>query len=341
MQLLAHGREVAHRGEQRGDRVARVGGEEAEPAQAGHAIHGGEQLGQPGPRSGIGVGVDVLAEQGHLPDAPVDQAVDVLDDLPHRPAGLATADEGDDAVGAHLVAAAHHRDVGEQPVGGGQRQRSVEVGGMNRLEPGEEPVAVTDVEEVVEIGQLLEQGGAVLHRHAAGHGDGAARPGLFPLAQLAELAVDLLLRVLSDRAGDQHREVGVVQRRVGHEAQLGEALGEHLVVGIVHLAADVPEMDAGGPAEHRHDRPPGRRALEQRDRLEAAGGGAEQRGRSAHRSPDRVSRATKRGPAAAPRCWSAWAPPVAGSRRGATIGLAWSRWSRSGWSSSSSSACWA
>ena len=141
---------------------------------------------------------------------------------------------------------------------------------MDRLEPREEAVAVAHVEEVVELGELAEECRAVLDRHAAGHGHGTPGARPLPLDEVAEFAVDLLLRVLPHRAGDQHGEIRIVQRDVGDAADLREAFGKHLVVGVVHLAADVPEMDARRPSEHGDDRLPAGGALGKRDRLEAA-----------------------------------------------------------------------
>ena len=277
VQLLADGGEIAHRPEQLGDGVARMGGEEAQPPQAGHTVHGGEQLGQPGTAAGVAVGVDVLAEEGDLADATLHQAVDVLHDLPHRPADLPAADEGDDAVRAHLVASTHHRDVGEQAVGGGHRQRPVEVVGVGGLEPGEEAVAVPHVEEVVEVGQPAEERVPVLHRHAAGHGDGPAGTCALPLGELAELPVDLLLRVLADRAGDEDREVAVVERGVGHETDLGEALGESISWSASFIWQPMCQRwTRGGRPRTGTIGCRGMGSLGHGQRPEAAGGGAEQ-----------------------------------------------------------------
>ena len=56
--------------------------------------------------------------------------------------------------------------------------------------------------------------------------------------------------------------------------------GELLAVGVVHLAADVPEVDARRPPEHRHLRLAPRRARDQRERPETASGVAEDRNRA-------------------------------------------------------------
>ena len=62
----------------------------------GHAL-GGRQV--------AAVGVDVLAEQGHLSNPIGGEAPHLLDQLARRPARLATARRGDDAVRADRVAA--------------------------------------------------------------------------------------------------------------------------------------------------------------------------------------------------------------------------------------------
>ena len=199
------------------------------------------------------------------------------DHLVHGPARLAPANEGHDAVRAHLVAATHDRNVRAQPVGGGQRDRTIEVDRVQRLQLGHEAVGLADVEHVVEVGKPLEQRLAVLDRHASRHGDRTPRAIALPRDQLAELAVHLLLRVRAHRARDQHREVGVFQRHLRDEADVGELLGKTLAVGVVHLAADVPEVHPRRPAQRRHDRLAPPRASRHLQRPEAARGLAQHR----------------------------------------------------------------
>ena len=90
--------------------------QEAQPPEAGDGIHRGEELGQPGMMLLVVIRVDVLAEQRDLSHPLRHQALDMLDDLGQRPAQLPPSNERHDAVGAHLVAATHDRNVRAQAV---------------------------------------------------------------------------------------------------------------------------------------------------------------------------------------------------------------------------------
>ena len=112
------------------------------------------------------------------------------------------------------------------------------------LEVLDERLVLTHVEAVIEVGQPLEEPVLLTVRHAAGHRDRPSRPGLFPALELAEAAVGFLLGVLPDRAGDQDRDVSLVDVADGREAGGGQALGQVIGVRLVHLAAADPEMEA-------------------------------------------------------------------------------------------------
>ena len=98
VELFAHRGEVTHRLEELRHRVARMRGEEAQPAQPGNGVDRSKQLGQPGARLRIAVAVDVLAEQRDLAHAATDQPLHVVDDLAGGAAALAPAHERHDAV---------------------------------------------------------------------------------------------------------------------------------------------------------------------------------------------------------------------------------------------------
>src|SRR5262249_20409424 len=123
--------------------VARVAGDEAQALDGGDLVgDSGEQVGGGG---GVGAGeggaavaaggaaaflglgvavegdggavleavvVDGLAQEGDLDDAGVGQALALVDDVVGGAVDLGAAGEGDDAVGAELVAAARDADVG-------------------------------------------------------------------------------------------------------------------------------------------------------------------------------------------------------------------------------------
>ena len=219
-------------------------GQEAQPPQAWNRVHGGEQVGQAGIALLIVVRVDVLAEQRDLANALGHETLDVRHDLRQGPAELAAADERHDAVRAHLVAATHDRNVGAQPIRRRHDHGAVEIRRVQRLEFGQEAVRLAHVEHVVELRKTAEQRLAVLHRHAPGQRDRPARALALPGDQLAELAEHLLLGVGAHRAGDEHRDIGILERGLRDATDVGELRGQLLAVRVVHLTADVPEMDA-------------------------------------------------------------------------------------------------
>ncbi len=207
----------------------------------------------------------------------------MLDDLGQRAAELAPAHEGHDAVRAHLVTATHDRNVCAEAIRRRDDHGPVEVRSVQRLQLGEESVRLADVEDVVELREPSEECLAVLHRHASRQRDRAAGTSPLPGDELAELAEDLLLGIGPHRARDEHRDVRVIERRLRDAADVGELRSELLAVGIVHLTADVPEMDARRSSEHRDLRLAARRPRDERERSESASGVAQDRNRTWHR----------------------------------------------------------
>jgi hypothetical protein len=87
---------------------------EPHPADAVDFPHRPQQVGEQRPALGqvATVGVHVLAEQGDLDDALLDQGTDLVDDLVERAADLATPHRRHDAEGARVVAADLDRHPG-------------------------------------------------------------------------------------------------------------------------------------------------------------------------------------------------------------------------------------
>jgi hypothetical protein len=86
---------------------------------------------------------------------------------------------------------------------------------------------------------------------AAGDGDaegGVAVAALFDAAEVAEVADGAVLRLLTDDAGVDDGEVGVLRPGGRLPAETGEAGGELVGIGLVHLAALGPDVVA-----HRED----------------------------------------------------------------------------------------
>jgi hypothetical protein len=188
----------------------------------------------------------------------------MLDDVLHGTAHFPPSYERHDAVRAHLVAAAHDRNVCAQPVGCRQWLRTVEIRTMQRLDLREKAVRFADVEDIVEIRKALEQCLAVLDRHAPRNGNGPTGPLALPRNQLAKLAEHFLLGIGSHRARDEDRDVSFIERDLRNAPDVGQLLSQLLAVCVVHLTTDVPEMHTRWPAQHRHDRLPARRASRER-----------------------------------------------------------------------------
>ncbi len=220
------------------------------------------------------VAVDRLAQQGHFQAALVDQLADLGHDLFRRPALLGTADAGDDAVGAELVAAEH------DPHHGLKRRKGRAAGGPLGIVAGEtlpdlDPLAGLAVEAHLDLrpaagGDPLQQGRQlgqlarpdhqvhvrrpledlllVLLGHAADDADHLVRPELFDVLQPAQGTVDLVLGVLPDAARVEEDRVGLAEgvgRLVARGQQGG---GDQLAIQHVHLAADRFDIEAASHA---------------------------------------------------------------------------------------------
>ena len=140
VQVLAHRRARGHRGDQAVGQVPRVRGDEAEagdrrqPVGGPEAVDRANELGEVGspveiepstrpslgidvPEAGVGrqivaIAVDVLAEQRDLSIAGDGERACFVEDVVEGAAALGAAAEGDDAVGARLVAAVDDRQPG-------------------------------------------------------------------------------------------------------------------------------------------------------------------------------------------------------------------------------------
>src|SRR5262249_37602104 len=221
------------------------------------------------------VPVDDLAEQRDLARAVGDQAAHLVDELGDRAAGLAAAALRDDAVGAGPVAAVDDRDPAGRTARPGQRpgplapalaERGLERrvlqlgrevdpnrrrrgrGGARRLRAAldalEEAVELDRAEELVDVRRLAGQLGVVGADHAAADRDRNPGPTPLQLFQLAELAERLLLGRGAYRAGVQDDVVGLVEPAGRAQTAALQLPGELLRVGLVHLAADGPDVVA-------------------------------------------------------------------------------------------------
>src|SRR5438105_7569344 len=83
--------------------------------------------------------------------------------------------------------------------------------------------------------RTIEEALPLLLRHAAADPDGQVAALLLQLAQTAEVRVDLLLRLIADRAGVEQDEVRLHLALHALVAAQLQAAGEALAVEIVHL----------------------------------------------------------------------------------------------------------
>jgi hypothetical protein len=226
-------------------------------------------------RQVVAVGVHVLAEQRDLPVARGRDRSGLVDDLVERPAALRAATERDDAVGARLVAAVDDR----QPGGGrrfasngtaahgpGPRPREVVRGADERPahqrrcgghDPDgrlrrRQPQPVDELRLLVGPQEQVDRREAALEARSVGFADRAARhhdaqPRVRVLqpGEMALPADHLLLRGLADRAGVDHDQARLVERRRLGAARREQAAGHLLGVAPVHLAAQRPDVEGG------------------------------------------------------------------------------------------------
>ena len=240
--------------------VVGVAGGIADARQPIDLVERGDQAVQAG-ALGIVPCVDVLAEQGDLARAGVDQRFRFVDDCREGAADLGTAGVGDDAIGAELVAPFLHRqERGRAGLAAGRERAELGNGGhvgVDRAalcrclgdEIGQVVIGLRadDDIDLGAMGDLLALG----LRDAAGDGDhrigavGKARV----LPQPANVRIDLLGRLFADVAGVEDDQIGAVGVCGGGHALCRHQLGHALAVIDVHLAAegfDVIGLGGGG-----------------------------------------------------------------------------------------------
>ena len=112
MELSADVRAVGHGPGDLRREVLGMGGDEPDPFDAFDPAHHPQQTGEILPRPRVPVGIHVLAEKLDLPVSVRGEVQDLCQNAVHRPALLPAPAEGNDAVGAEIVAAFHDRNVG-------------------------------------------------------------------------------------------------------------------------------------------------------------------------------------------------------------------------------------
>ena len=251
--------------------VLRVAGHKAQQVVPRDAVELGQQGGKAAPGPGVpAVGVDVLPQQRDVAVARLHQPAHLVKDRLPAAAALPPPHIGDNAVGAEVVAAVHHRDP--CPVGAGAAHGAAlgHGGLLLRRHKQPPPARQTLVQQLREAPdrrgaegqidirvpplQLLQPVGLGGHTAAHRHNQaGAARLEVLVLPHRGERP---FFGVLADGAGVHHNQVGLV----GPAAQLVSHrlrhAGEPLAVGLVLLAAKGQHIGA----RRRAGRRPVRRA---------------------------------------------------------------------------------
>ncbi len=276
MQVLTHGGGRGHRLDRVGPQVLRVGAREPHPADALDAPDCPQQLGEERPhrvgsprpagreREVAPVGVDVLPEERDLTDAVSRERLDLGHEHIERPADLGAADRGHDAEGARIVASDLNRHPRAVALLSLRRERGWEgrgVVGRRRLEHLDDgPLFAGELDEVggavhvVRAEDDVDPRGfapdrvALVLGKAPAHHDLHARPPIFHRLQHTEVAVELVVGVLSDAAAVEHHDIGVLCIGSRDEAIGLEQPGDAFGIVLVHLAPEgADEVRAGHP----------------------------------------------------------------------------------------------
>ena len=244
----------------------RVRAGEADALEPADLARGAQQLAErPTVAELDAVGVDVLAEQGDLDRAVVDQGLDLGQDVAGAAVLLLAAQRRDDAEGAGVVAADRDRHParvrgvalgGERGGEGLQRLEDLDLGGVvvpRALEQAGKRAHVVRAEDDVHPRRLLQDDVLVLLGEAAADGD--LHPLVAPLdaGEVAEIAVELVVRVLAHGARVDDDDVRL--RTVGgHVTGRLQGTAQPLGVVHVHLAPERAHLVRPGPPVRRDRR---------------------------------------------------------------------------------------
>ena len=209
----------------------------------------------------LAVAVDVLAQQGDLLVACLYEALELGEDVAGLPALLAAADVGHDAVGAEVVAAVHDGQPCAELALAADRDILHDDGALGRLhqhplvllqllgdELGQGVDAIHAEDEVnvgVTLAQLLHD--VLLVGHAAAESDDEAALFLLQALEGAHVAENALLGVLTDGAGVEEDEVGILGLVAQAVADVHQhALDALAVVDVLLTAVAVDEGQRRG-----------------------------------------------------------------------------------------------
>ena len=204
------------------------------------------------------VRVDVLAEQRHLADAVPGQLGDLPHDVAHPSAHLRPAHRGHDAERAGVVTADLDRDPGRVvDFAAGRERRRIRLvlledlhhrappAGRLRKQLGR-PGQVVRAEHDVDVPGTPDDVVAVLLGQTAAHRDLQPGPAVLEGLEVAEMAVELVVRVLPDAARVEDDDVGRLEVVGRLQPVGGEQPRDALRVVLVHLATERADVEAAG-----------------------------------------------------------------------------------------------
>ena len=224
-----------------------VGGEEPYAGEPLDGIQRVEQVRQVLPvRQVVAIGVHGLPQEGDFLDSPGDQVLHLGHDLRDRSADLPASPVWDDAEGAHQVAAMDDGDVAadRRP---GRRQAAytaLPVQPHALSQQVQQRTVLLGPHEGVDEGEGGAKAMAPGPHHAPHQGHHAVGPGGLEGLHRPQGVGHLVLGVLSDHAGVEDYDVGVLGPVHRTETELLQGAGEPLRVGDVHLAAYGPYVVA-------------------------------------------------------------------------------------------------
>jgi hypothetical protein len=201
------------------------------------------------------VGVDVLSQQDDFHHSAPGESADLREDIPGRPAHFPPPDQGNDAVGAEIVASLHDGDHRRNRAGG-QVRNDVPVRHLlihpegHRREAAFRPPDhlgkardVVGTEDDVDVGGPLPEHLPVLLGQTTPDSDEPSRASQLPAAQGTEITIDLLVGFLADTAGVQEDEVRLLEGGGGKVIGRGHEREHPRRVHGVHLASERLDED--------------------------------------------------------------------------------------------------
>ena len=222
-----------------------MGSEKADPFQSVNIIQPGQQEGQIGLlRQVVAIGIHGLPQHGDFPDAALGQQFGLLDNFVHRAADLTAAAVGNDAETAHKIAAVDDGNVaGYIGMGRGQGADAARpIQSFALPDQFQQRRKILGAHKQIHLGKALFQFGGLRADHAAHQGQHPVGPALFQGADTPQVAHHLILGPLADDAGIEDDDIGGLGVGRRAQAQLFQGRPQAFRVGLVHLAADSPNV---------------------------------------------------------------------------------------------------